>query len=637
MAFAVEVEAPKAIQAYLLRHLDLMRYRTLPDLDDTELERLQIAAERNTRDLLGTLGYFSPVIEITRSGVAGEPGGAQRTVRIAVQPGPPTMVTEAALGFSGAIAEDLQAAGQRAEISRRWTLPAGKTFTQEGWDDAKTQALRQLAARRYPMGRIAASRAEIDPQENTARLGVTLDSGPLYRFGELKISGLARYDPELVERIARLKPGTEYDQTSLLEAQQRLQDSGYFNSVVMELDPSADPQSAPVLVTVREAVRNRLQLGVGVSTDSGLRLSAEHTNLQLPLIGWRADSKLLLDGDTRSIESELLSQPDDGNWRWSVLGRLKNEDVASVKVRSQMLRAGRLQQGERIDRNYYLQYDRATTTATGLNETAQAISANYAWTQRSFDRLPYPTGGYGLGVELGGGLTLGSQRDPFFRTRLNWLGIWSLDRSSDVDKAASTARAGRIALRLQAGCAGWLWADSGAVWITREGESVDLPVARGRYFAAADVVTINRGAIDGVTGFVFGVGGCDFVDHPPAAAKLHRSFVVGSRLCLHLQCRTGVLLGHQTCNTLVVQVQGEGQTDGPPTDDQNRGFNWTVHSRISEWHLLWLLRMTVAFDVSASFGTLHLQPREGFGPSLSHARLDAPGSLAHLALGNQCE
>jgi translocation and assembly module TamA len=451
MAFAVEVDAPKAVQAYLLRHLDLMRYRALPDLDDTELERLQIAADRNARDLLGTLGYFSPVVEITRSGGSGDPGGAQRTVRIAVQPGPRTMVTEAAVGFSGAIADDLQAAGQRADITRRWTLPAGKPFTQEGWDDAKTQALRQLAARRYPLGRIAASRAEIDPQENTARLGVTLDSGPLYRFGALKISGLARYEPELVQRIARLKAGADYDQTSLLEAQQRLQDSGYFNSVAMELDPSGDPLSAPVLVTVREAVRNRLQLGVGVSTDSGLRLSAEHTNLQLPLIGWRADSKLLLDGDTRSIESELLSQPDDGNWRWSLLGRLKNEDVASVKVRSQMLRAGRLQQGERIDRNYYLEYDRASTTATGLNETAQAISANYAWTQRSFDRLPYPSGGYGLGVEVGGGLTLGGQRDPFFRTRLNWLGIWSLDRSPDAEKAASTARAGRIALRLQAG------------------------------------------------------------------------------------------------------------------------------------------------------------------------------------------
>ncbi|HQZ04435.1 MAG TPA: autotransporter assembly complex family protein [Burkholderiaceae bacterium] len=451
MAFTVEVQAPRQVQAYLLRHLDLLRYRELQDLDDSELERLQIAAERNTRDLLGTLGYFSPQIEISRVGSSSGDIPSARIVRIAVQPGPPTLVTSAAVQFSGAIASDPDAIGQRSDIERRWALPPGKPFTQEGWDEAKTQALRQLAARRYPLGRIATSRAEIDPQENSARLGVTLDSGPLYRLGELTVSGLERYDPELVQRIARLKPGTTYDQTSLLEAQQRLQDSGYFNSVVLELDPSGDPQAAPVVVTVREALRNRLQLGVGVSTDSGLRLSVEHTSLKLPLIDWRADSKLLLDGDTRSLETELLSQPDEDNWRWSAFGQLKNEDAASVRVRSQQLRAGRLQRGERIDRNYYLQYDRATTTGVGLNETAQSISANYAWTQRNFDRLPYPSTGYGLGVEIGGGLTLGAQREPFFRTRLNWLGIWSLDSSAADKDPPGTARAGRIAVRLQAG------------------------------------------------------------------------------------------------------------------------------------------------------------------------------------------
>ena len=352
------------------------------------------------------------------------------------------------MSFSGAIAQDAEATGQRLAIERGWTLPVGKSFTQEAWDDAKTQALRQLAARRYPLGRIATSRAEIDPAQDAARLGVTLDSGPMYRIGALNISGLERYDPQLVQRIARLRSGSPYDQTELLEAQQRLQDSGYFGSVVIEIDPTGDPLAAPVNVTVREALRNRLQLGVGVSTDSGLRLSAEHTNLQLPLIGWRADSKLLIDGDTRSVSSELLSQPNNDNWRWSVLGELKNEDVASVKVRSQKLRTGRLQRGDRIDRNYYLQYDRAATTGTGVNETAQSISAVYGWTQRAFDRLPYPSDGYGLGVEVGGGWTLGSQRDPFFRTRVNWLGIWSLDKLQD---AATAARAGRIAVRLQAG------------------------------------------------------------------------------------------------------------------------------------------------------------------------------------------
>lgn len=61
-----------------------------------------------------------------------------------------------------------------------------------------------------------------------------------------------------------------------------------------------------------------------------------------------------------------------------------------------------MQEGDRIDRNYYLQYDRARTTGSAGITVADSISANYAWTQRNFDSLPFPSSGYGLGVELGG-------------------------------------------------------------------------------------------------------------------------------------------------------------------------------------------------------------------------------------------
>lgn len=446
-AFEVDVRAPDDIRSYLERHLDLMRYRALADLDDTELERLVIAADRNTRDLLGTQGYFSPEIHIERD-TATTATGTTRVVRLAVQPGPPTLVQSVAVSFSGAIADDPAAAAQRLAISDGWTLSAGKPFTQQGWDNAKTQSLRLLAARRYPLGRIAASRAEIDPQQQSARLSATLDSGPEFRLGAMQVNGLQRYDPQLVERIARLRPGSAYDQSALLEAQQRLQDSGHFNSVVLEIDPQGDPQAVPVIATVREVKRSNIELGVGVSTDSGPRLSAEHTNHQMPVLGWRAVSKLLLDKDTQSVQSAWTAPPDAGLWQWQGLGQLKNENVASVKVRSQQLRAGRLQLGDGIERNYYLQYDRATTTGSGVNETAQSISANYAWTRRRFDSLPYPSSGYGLGAELGGGYTLGSERAPFLRARLNWLGVWSLTGGED---RPTRARAGRIALRAQTG------------------------------------------------------------------------------------------------------------------------------------------------------------------------------------------
>ncbi len=446
-AFEVDIRAPAEVQSYLQRHLELMQYRSLGDLDDTELERLVIAADKNTRDLLGTLGYFSPEIDISRdTAVAG--AGSTRVVRIVVQTGPATVVQQVDIGFLGGIAEDPAAASQRAAVRSGWTLPVGKPFTQDGWSGAKTQALRQVAAQRFPLGRIAASRAEIDPEQQQAKLGITLDSGPAFRLGAVQVNGLERYDATLVERIARLKTGADYDQVSLLEAQQRLQDSGHFNSVVLEIDPTGDPQAVPIIITVQEAKRSNIQVGVGVSTDSGPRLSLEHTNHQMPLLGWRAVSKLSLDRDLQSIESELTAPPDDGNWSWTTAGQIKSEDAASVKVRSQKLRFGRLQLGDRIDRNYYLQYDRAATTATGINETAQSISANYAWTQRNFDRLPYPSSGYGLGAEIGGGWTLGSQRQPYLRARVNWLGVFSLASGKD---STTAARAGRIALRAQAG------------------------------------------------------------------------------------------------------------------------------------------------------------------------------------------
>ena len=446
-AFEVEIDAPQEIRELLQRHLELMRYRELADLDNTELARLLLAAEHNARELLATLGYFSPEITLRLQAAAAGQATA-RHVLIAVQPGPATRIGEVVITFTGAIVDDVTATRQRRTIRNNWSLTEGMRFTQAAWDDAKAGALRLLGAERYPVGQIVSSRADIDPDTRTARLSVMLDSGPAYRLGGLQIKGLENYDSELVERLARLAPGSDYDRTRMLEAQQRLQDSGYFDSVFLSLDTSGDPIAAPVLVTLREAKRKKLVLGVGISTDSGPRLSVEHTNHQLPVIGWRAVSKLLLDRDIKSIGTELTAQPDERNWRWVTSVLLKNEDAASVGVRSQTLRAGRTQSSDRIDRNVYLQYDRANTTSLGVVTLAQAISANYAWTQRNFDSLPFPSSGYGLGVELGGGITLGDRRDPFFRTQLHWLGVWSLGAQPD---RSSAVRAGRIAVRAQGG------------------------------------------------------------------------------------------------------------------------------------------------------------------------------------------
>ena len=446
-AFVLDVQAPDEVKAYLTRHLEIQRYRELTDLDNNELARLMAAAERNARDLLGTLGYFSPVIDLAlQEATASLP----RSVVIAVKPGEATRVTKVDIDFTGAIRGEPTAAEQRQRIRALWALRRGMNFTQADWDSAKNQALRQLTGQRYPTGSITDSRADIDSDNDSARLSLTLDSGPLFRLGAVKVEGTERYNVALVERLARIAPGSEYDQSRLLEAQQRLLDSGFFDSALITLDTAGDPAAAPVSVQVREAKLQKIVLGIGASTDSGPRLSAEHIHNRLPGIGWRSVSKLSLDRITQAFGTELLAQPDEDGWRWLTSALLQKQSTNGIDVYSQRYRGGRTQAGDRIDRNIYLQYDRARTAAAGLaDETASSLSANYAFTQRNFDTLPFPTEGYGLAVEIGGGLTLGTDRQPFFRTHTRLLGYWPLADSDRINRSA--LRAGRIAWRVDGG------------------------------------------------------------------------------------------------------------------------------------------------------------------------------------------
>ena len=441
-AFDIEVRAPADIKALLDRHVELQRYRAVTDLDDAELARLVVLAERNVRNLVGTLGYFSPTINITREGAANQ----HPTIVVAVVPGPFTQVQQVAIEFTGDIAGSLErdAINQRDDIRRDWRLPSGQRFTQDGWDGAKTQALRQLVARRYPAGKLGSSLADIDAPANAARLSINLDSGPLYKLGPMQVTGIERYDLRLVPRLARLAEGAVYDQKRLADAQLRLASSGYFDSAYIFVDPDSDPNAAPVQVQVRETKLQKVVFGAGVSTDNGPRLSLEHAYNRVPGTNWRALTKLQAEKKSPFAQTEWTSIPDDDSWRWAALGRVERVEDKLLATQSQRLRFGRTQTGDSIDRNIYAQYDRAHAqrqSATGSLLSAadvgdgSTLSGNYIWTGRYFDSLPFPNSGYGLGFEAGGGVTLSERRQPFARAVGRWLSIHSFGGSRIATRA----------------------------------------------------------------------------------------------------------------------------------------------------------------------------------------------------------
>ena len=294
-------------------------------------------------------------------------------------------------------------------------------------------------------------------------------------IGDVRVEGAQRYDATTVERLVRLaglQRGADYSLAKLQDAQQHIADSGYYTSVFAYVDldqegPQAD-SAAPVVVQVKEAPLQKVVVGLGGSTNNGPRFSLEHKHLRLPGIGWQALSKLQLERKDQLLSSDWNAPIEADGWHWGASGRLARQIDDPTTTTGLRLSLGRARESAALDRRFYLQYDRARTvnTASALassNGNEAALSANYGWTWRRFDNQPFPDQGYGLGLTLGAGFTLGAVRQPFATTHVRWLGYWPLGgtgRSDALLAGLTTAgerpvdqrsRFGRLALRLEGG------------------------------------------------------------------------------------------------------------------------------------------------------------------------------------------
>ena len=444
--FGVRIEAPDQVRALLERQLSMQRYRQQTDLDKDELLRLMALAEEDAAQLLGTQGWFSPRMQWR---LEASPDFELGVVNAQIEPGPSSQIAAVDLYFQGALA--LQDDATQQALRQAWSLPVGDTFTQNAWDRAKAEAVRQLTTRRYPAARLVNSLADVDATQNDVRLSVEIDSGPAVTIGEVQTEGLQRYASEDVVNLVRLsgaRAGEDYQLTHLQEAQRRLLETGLYDSVFVSIEPSDSGADSVVRVQVREALLQKLVLGVGGSSDNGPRLTLEHRHARWPGAAGELLTKARLEKTDREWNEQWRSRPDGKGWRWVTEWDWLRVDTTDLQIVGNTWRMGQSQDLGTLNRSFFVQLDRDRSVEGGVLRSDAAVSASYAWTRRRFDQEPFPGSGHGLGAELGAGTTLGAQRHPFVKLRGRWLGYWTWPQQ------------GRLALR----------ADGGAVWAAPSAE-----------------------------------------------------------------------------------------------------------------------------------------------------------------------
>jgi|GEM_PF-2586242 len=273
----VQIEAPDDVRELLEKHLEISRYRGRPEVDALLLDRLIKRVEADARDLLATEGYFAPELSVERSKAQ-----ATHLITVRVVPGEPARIESVTLEMTGAIQAAPEERTRIEAIRQAWRLPPGARFRQSAWSEAKDALLNALVLDGYPLARLEHSEARVTPATASFALHLRADSGPLFHFGAISISGLERYPAQLVENLSPLKAGERYSQEALLRYQAALSASGYFRGASVSISPAADgPTVVPVLVHVTELPQKK-SIWASVTAPTPEHVLMPHSRTTIP-------------------------------------------------------------------------------------------------------------------------------------------------------------------------------------------------------------------------------------------------------------------------------------------------------------------------------------------------------------------
>jgi len=427
-AYRLEVRAPAKLRALLVQHLDLARFREQPDIAPIEIARLVAAAPAQARSLLEPEGYFNAEVEVRR--VDSADGRSPPTVTVHVVPGPKVRVGRLQIEMQGPFAAALEAGDSALQrrwerLQARWALPSGAPFTQAAWTAAKNALLAGLRSRGYAAASYTGTGAQVDAQTNRVRLFLVVDSGPLYHIGEIRVEGLERTPESAALNVAPFKTGEVYTEKKLLDYQEALQKTGLYEGVAVELD--LDPERADhatVTAKLRESPLQSASPSIGISTNVGPRVGLEYTHRRPFGYDIIASTKLEIARDEKSASLDFATYPDVHGYRNLLSLSAGRLDAGGAPSDTQRVRLGRERTTERLDRLYYLEFNRTTVDTDTEQDTSRALWGNYEWTRRAVNNVLFPTRGFIWRAQVGAGHAVDEQEDQGPFARLYLQGSW---------------------------------------------------------------------------------------------------------------------------------------------------------------------------------------------------------------------
>lgn len=440
------------VRAYLSIVAEAERVTDDEPIPAATVRRLHARAEREITRALEPFGYYRPRVNAELERL--ETGWR---ARYDIDLGEPVRIETVDIRVEGAASDDSAFAERLAALP----LTEGQRLNHGDYENAKSRLTTLASERGYIDARWQKRRLEVEPETNSARIELVLDSGPRYRYGEIDFDETV-VSESFLRRYLPFEQGQPYVASELLDLQYRLDDSNYFQSVsVRARRQQASDRRIPVEVDLEARPKHRYTFGIGFGTDTGARVSFGRDTRYTNDSGHRLE--MVAQVAQRATEAEAryvipLTEP----WRerLALETSLTEEEVGDGETRQFELGIARITSKAGWQRRLSLTYQRSRDEIGDEVDTRDLVIPGIALSRSAFNDPVYATRGYGIAGDLrGGSASLGSDVS-FSRLLLQARGLTEL--WSDA----------RLLGRLE----------GGRVWVDGV---VELPLSQ-RFFAGGD-------------------------------------------------------------------------------------------------------------------------------------------------------
>lgn len=253
--------------------------------------------ERGIRQLeraMTAFGYYRAEVDAELTGADGKWKAVYR-----VTPGEPVTYGSVKLDVVGEAGSE----EALAEYLASEPLAVGDPVEHARYETVKEELLKRTTSLGYLDAALSTHRVEVDLESYNASAVIVVDSGPLHRFGEIRLMQDSLKD-DYLRGFVGIAEDDRYSDQKLLKLEQDLRNSNYFSEVRVEprVGEAGPDGRVPVDVKLSPRKRSEYQAGAGFGTDTGVRGSLSWTQHRLNRLGHRFRSGLQLSEIGGSVE-----------------------------------------------------------------------------------------------------------------------------------------------------------------------------------------------------------------------------------------------------------------------------------------------------------------------------------------------